>query len=161
MPFTTYPSITPHISSSRVWPVSRKSLRPCITFHIFKPHLSCLRCKSTFIVLNTSSSSVLCTTEPCAIAGVVVFFPFFLVNVYQYCISHHDGATKSDTENALLMARNRSIGVLISSAEGSVGTVSDSAGKTSSGFGARSLSLSFQLLTARWGVSQTKTICID
>lgn len=47
---------------------------------------------------------------PFFISGVLLFLPY-LVNVYQYCNSHHAGEIKSDTENALFGGRrNRSMG---------------------------------------------------
>ena len=46
-------------------------------------------------------------------AGVVVLRPSCLVSTYQYCSSHHDGDTRSDTDSGFLgFERNRSRGDL-------------------------------------------------
>ena len=52
-------------------------------------------------------------------AGVVFFLPY-LVSVYQYCSSHHDGEIRSVTESGFFgFVRNRSKGDLRSSTLGS------------------------------------------
>ena len=117
-PLTICPSISPHISSSRVIPVSLKVLSPCITFHIRRPQASSLLWTSIATVVWTSSSNDLCTAEPWRMAGVGLFLPCF-VSENQYCSSHQDGETRSVTDKGFLgLVRNRSIGERVSGTPG-------------------------------------------